>query len=76
MPGMVAAYAFDGMNLLLDACRNTGVPDREKIQDYLLNHAFEGVSGSFRFGELGSRMDERIGVFPVMNGFPAATGDD
>ena len=31
MPGTVAAYAFDGMNILIEAIRKAGT-EREKIQ--------------------------------------------
>ncbi len=75
MPGLVATYAFDGMNLLIDAARNAGSPDREKLQNYLANHIFEGVSGTFSFDDLGSRVEKR-NVMPVQNGFPVANGID
>jgi len=75
MPGLVASYAFDGMNLLIDAARDAGSPDREKIQHYLANHTFEGVSGTFQFDNLGCRVEKR-NVMPVQNGFPVANGSD
>ena len=53
---MVAAYAFDGMNLLIEAIRTSGSPEREKIQNYLTNAAYEGVTGTFRFDDMGNRI--------------------
>ena len=37
IPGIAASYAFDGMNILIEAIRNAGSPDREKIQKSLTN---------------------------------------
>ena len=34
-PGLVAAYAFDAMNILIQALKSAGGPDREKIQKAL-----------------------------------------
>jgi len=71
MPGMVAAYAFDGMNLLIEAIRNAGSPEREKIQKSLENIHFEGVTGPIQFDDKGNRS----GTFKMMsikNGIPVA----
>ncbi len=54
MPGMVAAYAFDGMNLLIEAIKTSGSPDREKIQQALFNIHYEGVTGRFSLTEKGT----------------------
>jgi branched-chain amino acid transport system substrate-binding protein len=53
-PGMVAAFAFDGMNLLIEAIRNTGSPDREKIQAWLTSARYNGVTGTISFDERGN----------------------
>lgn len=55
MPGRVAAYAFDGMNALVDAIRTSGSPDREKIQQALLKINYEGVTGRIQFDNMGDR---------------------
>jgi len=55
MPGRIAAYAFDGMNALMDAIRTSGSPDREKIQQALLKINCEGVTGRILFDNMGNR---------------------
>ncbi len=70
-PGMVAAYAFDGMNLLIEAIRNAGSPDREKIQKSLANIHYKGVTGTIQFDDRGNRS----GTYDLMyirNGLPVA----
>jgi branched-chain amino acid transport system substrate-binding protein len=71
LPGAVAAYAFDGMNLLIEAIRKAGVPDREKIQKSLQNIHYNGITGLIRFDDTGNR----IGNFKTTatkNGLPVA----
>jgi branched-chain amino acid transport system substrate-binding protein len=75
MPGLVAAYAFDGMNFLIEAARTCGVSDREKIQNYLKNAAHDGVTGTLRFDNMGNRMDKMM-LMEVKNGIPFAAGDN
>lgn len=68
-PGPVAAYAYDGMNLLIEAIKVAGAPDCEKIQKALKNINYEGVTGSIRFDGYGNRM----GAFKtakLKNGIP------
>jgi branched-chain amino acid transport system substrate-binding protein len=54
-PGMVAAYSYDGMNILINAIRKTGAPDREKIQKALREIEYYGVTGIIRFDDMGKR---------------------
>jgi branched-chain amino acid transport system substrate-binding protein len=75
MPGMVAAYAFDGMNLLIDAIKTSRVPEREKIQNYLENVLYEGVTGTFRFDAMGSRLEKRF-IMQTKKGVPVAVGSN
>ncbi len=60
MPGRVAAYAFDGMNALIDAIRTSGSPEREKIQQALFKMDFEGVTGRVRFDDKGNRLESFV----------------
>lgn len=62
-PGIVAAYAHDGMNLLIEAILKAGRQDRELIQKALATIHFEGVTGSVQFDEKGNRS----GTFNIMN---------
>jgi branched-chain amino acid transport system substrate-binding protein len=54
-PGLVAAYAFDGMNVLIEAIRMSGSQEREKIQEVLSEIHYEGVTGHILFDERGNR---------------------
>jgi branched-chain amino acid transport system substrate-binding protein len=55
MPGAVAAYAFDGMNLIIEAVRKSG-PDRDKIQKSLSEIHYQGVTGFIQFDGKGNRL--------------------
>lgn len=55
-PGLVAAYAFDAANVLMEAIKKAGVKDREKIQHELNNLAYEGLTGVISFHENGDRV--------------------
>jgi len=54
-PGVVAAYAYDGMNLIIEAIWNSGF-DREKIQEAMRKSYYKGVTGLIQFDEKGNRM--------------------
>ena len=75
MPGMVAAFAFDGMNLLIEAIKTSGSPDREKIQQALFNIHYEGVTGRIQFDGKGNRKGS-IAVVKILNGLPLAASTD
>ncbi|MGD0756399.1 MAG: ABC transporter substrate-binding protein [Bacteroidales bacterium] len=68
LPGAVAAYSFDGMNLLIEAIRNAGI-DRENIQKALAKIKFEGVTGPIQFDGKGKRMGTP-GLMEIKNGVP------
>jgi branched-chain amino acid transport system substrate-binding protein len=53
-PGPVAMYAFDGMNMLIEAIRKSG-SDREMIQRSLADIIYEGVTGVIQFDDKGNR---------------------
>ncbi|MFO7369979.1 MAG: ABC transporter substrate-binding protein [Bacteroidales bacterium] len=54
-PGLVAAYAFDATNILIEAMRIAGSPDREKLQQALSSIRHEGVTGTVHFDDKGNR---------------------
>lgn len=56
IPGAVAVYAFDGINLVLDAIQNSNF-DREKVQETMAKIKFKGVTGLIQFDEHGSRLN-------------------
>ncbi|HEX2395236.1 MAG TPA: ABC transporter substrate-binding protein, partial [Bacteroidales bacterium] len=59
-PGFVAAFAFDAMNTLIEAIRDAKSTDNEMIKKALSQIQYDGVTGTIRFGELGTRIDSCI----------------
>ena len=73
LPDEVAAYAFDGMNIIIDAIRNAGV-DRDNIQKSMVKINNEGITGPIRFDEKGNRMGA-ASLFEIKNGITIAVGE-
>ncbi len=69
-PGTVAAFAYDGMNLLIEAIRSAGT-DREKLQNALKSIKYEGVTGAIQFDGKGNRIGVP-GVAQIKNGIPVS----
>ena len=65
-PGSIAAYAFDGMNMIIEAIRNSGY-DRNKLQKILSKSQYQGITGAIRFDQRGNRMDAN-GLIEIHNG--------
>jgi branched-chain amino acid transport system substrate-binding protein len=70
-PGAVAEYAYDGMNLLIDAVKEAGT-ERENIQKALEGMHFEGVTGTLRFDDKGKRLGKPE-VTKLINGIAVKT---
>jgi branched-chain amino acid transport system substrate-binding protein len=68
MPGAVAAYAFDGMNLVIEAIRDSGI-DRENMQKTMSKIHYKGITGSIQFDENGNRVDAAE-LIEIINGIP------
>ena len=68
MPDAVAAYAYDGMNLIIEAVKHSGL-DREKIQEAMSKTHYKGVTGSIQFDEKGNRMGP-FELIEIINGIP------
>ncbi|MBK8881574.1 MAG: ABC transporter substrate-binding protein [Bacteroidales bacterium] len=71
-PGAVAAYAFDGMNILIDAVRKAGT-EREGIQKALREIKYVGVTGTIQFDANGNRKGTPVFV-EIRNGIPVIGG--
>jgi branched-chain amino acid transport system substrate-binding protein len=67
-PGAVAAFAYDGTRIIIEAIRNAG-SDREKIQAYLSGIKHKGVTGEISFDEKGNREGQAI-IMNIKNGIP------
>jgi branched-chain amino acid transport system substrate-binding protein len=68
IPGTVAAYAFDGLNILIEAIKKAGT-EREMIQKALTEIKYEGVTGTIQFDERGNRTGIP-GFVEIRNGIP------
>jgi branched-chain amino acid transport system substrate-binding protein len=54
LPGAVASYAYDGINILIEAVKETGT-ERENIQKAMAKIRYEGVTGTIQFDDKGNR---------------------
>ncbi|MGD0581878.1 MAG: ABC transporter substrate-binding protein [Bacteroidales bacterium] len=68
-PGVIASFAFDGMNVLIQAIRNAGSNEREKIQKCLFDTNWQGITGPVRFDSRGNRAG-KINLRSIKNGMP------
>jgi branched-chain amino acid transport system substrate-binding protein len=69
IPGPVATYAYDGMNLLIESIKKTGL-EREKIQKAMSEIHYEGVTGLIQFDQKGNRSGSII-LTPIKDGTPS-----
>ena len=69
IPGMTASYSFDGMSVLIEAIKNAGSNDREKIQKSLKNIRYNGVTGIIQFDDKGNRLG-KFEIVKTTNGVP------
>jgi len=67
-PSAVAAYAYDGMNLLINAIRCSW-PNREKVKEELSNIKYNGITGLIQFDDKGNRK-KAAGLIKIENGNP------
>jgi len=68
MPCAVAAYTFDGMNILIEAVKNSGLK-REKLKAAMSKTNYKGVTGNIQFDEKGNRKDAAK-LIEIQNGIP------
>lgn len=68
LPGEVAAYAYDGMNILIEAIKNCG-SDRDVVQKTMAKTNYMGVTGSIRFDDKGNRLGS-ASLIEIQNGIP------
>jgi branched-chain amino acid transport system substrate-binding protein len=66
------AYAYDGMNLIIEAVRKSGL-DREKIQKSLKEIKLTGVTGLIQFDDKGNRLGSAV-LMEIKNGIPVEVG--
>lgn len=68
LPGTIAIFAFDGMNLLVEAIKKAGL-ERENIQKAFSEIQYEGVTGLIQFDKKGNRIGT-IGFVNIAGGYP------
>ena len=74
-PGPVAAYAYDGINVIIEVIKNTG-PDRDKIIDAFSKIDYKaGVTGEIQFDKNGNRIG-KVGLMTIDNGNPVPIEKD
>jgi branched-chain amino acid transport system substrate-binding protein len=71
--GPVAAYAYDGMNLIINSVKNSGT-QREEMQKYLKDIKFDGITGLIRFDDKGNRIG-KAELMQIKNGVPKKVTD-
>ena len=74
-PGAAAAYAYDGINRIIEVIQKSG-PDRDKIIDAFAEiNYITGVTGEIRFDTNGNRMGIP-GIMTIKNGNPYVIAGD
>lgn len=74
-PGAAAAYAYDGISLIIEVIKKSG-PDRDKIIDALAEINYKtGVTGEIRFDTFGNRMGIPD-LMTIKNGNPLVINTD
>jgi branched-chain amino acid transport system substrate-binding protein len=71
-PSPPAAYAYDGMGLILEAIARGGL-DRHRIRDALAAVRLQGVTGEIRFDERGNRVGS-VDLVEIETGRPKFLG--
>ncbi len=67
-PTEIAAYAFDGMNLIIEAIKSSGY-DRDKVQEAMSKSNYKGVTGTIQFDKRGNRIGN-LELKELINGIP------
>jgi len=65
-PNATAAYAFDGMNLLIQAIKKAQF-ERAILYKTIAKTHFDGITGSIQFDKNGNRM-KPVGLIEIKNG--------
>lgn len=74
-PGPVAAYAFDGINVIIEVIKNAG-PDRDKIIDKFSKIDYKpGITGEIQFDKNGNRIG-KVGLMIINDGSPVPINEN
>ncbi len=67
-PGAVAAYAYDGMNVIIKAIKEAAF-NRDMLQKSMARIVYEGITGEIRFDDKGNRQGNAP-LVQIKNGNP------
>lgn len=67
-PGPVAAYSYDGINIIIEAIKKSNF-DSTTLKQTFPSLEYNGITGSVRFDENGNRLNSG-GLIVVANGIP------
>lgn len=73
-PGPVAAYAYDGVSVIIEVIKKAG-PDRDKIIDAFSTVNYSGITGEIQFDKNGNRIS-KVGLMRIDNGNPVPIEKD
>lgn len=67
-PGPVAAYAYDGVSVIIEVIKKAG-QDRDKIIDVFSTVNYSGITGEIQFDKNGNRTG-KVGLMRIRDGKP------
>lgn len=67
-PSSLFHWAYDGVNVILEAIQQTGSRDPEDVRQAIHDGEFSGTSGQLVFDEKGDRAEQPLGVLTVEDG--------
>ncbi|RMF91850.1 MAG: branched-chain amino acid ABC transporter substrate-binding protein, partial [Nitrospinota bacterium] len=67
-PGIWAFYSYDGANILLNAIKETGGTDPDKVIEAIRNTDYVGVTGKFQYNEKGDRVGIGYIIYKIEDG--------
>ncbi len=68
LPGAVAAYAYDGLSIIIRAIMDSNY-NRDNLQKSMANIKYKGITGDVRFDDRGNRSGEAP-LIMIKNGIP------
>ncbi len=70
LPGPAAAFAYDGMNMLIEAIKK-GDLEQEEMVNSLVKIKYKGVTGTIQFDDKGNRKGNP-GIMRIQHGIPVS----
>lgn len=67
-PGIWAFYSYDGANILLNAIKETGSTEANKLIEAIRNTTYTGVTGKFTYDEKGDRQGVGYIMYKIEEG--------